>query len=72
MDFQKLLEIAGKLNVPGLVQEGLMFISKVKSNAAQAKDVLTEGEQADLDRVHAETIAVVDELDEKARAASGS
>lgn len=63
MDVLKLLEIAGKLNVPGLVAEGIAFVAKVRENAERAKDVLVSGERAELDMIHAEALAVSDRLD---------
>lgn len=65
MDIAKLLDIASKLNVPGLVEQGVAFIAEVKANADRAKHVLAEGDLAELDAVHAEALAAADRLDAK-------
>jgi hypothetical protein len=65
MDFGKLLDIAIKLNVPGLVAQGIAFVEEVKANAARAKHVLSDGEQAELDQIHTEALAAADRLDAK-------
>lgn len=69
MDFSKLLAIAAKLNIPGLVEQGVAFVNEVKTNAARAKDVLSDGDAAELDAIHAEALAAADRLDAKLAAA---
>lgn len=70
MDVMRLLELAGKMNIPGLVSEGISFVEKVKANARSAKHALTDADIADLDAIHAETMRVNDELISKADQAS--
>lgn len=69
MDILKLLDLATKLNVPGLVAQGVSFVAEVKANAERAKHVLSDGERAELDAIHAEALAVADALDAKLAAA---
>ncbi len=76
MDFGKLIELAAKLAVPGLVQRGIKiagdaaaFAALVKVNADRAGDVMTDGDRAELDAIHAEALAAADKLDAKLAAA---
>lgn len=71
MDVERLLEIATKLNVPGLVNEGLSFIEKVMANTDRAEEILKHGEHAELERIHAETIEINEALIREAEAAAG-
>lgn len=72
----KLIDLASKLNVPGLVQTGLVvatqvreYADEVKAAAERAKHVLSDGERAELDAIHAEALAAADALDAKLAAA---
>ena len=65
MDILKLLNLAAQLNIPGLVEQGIAFVNEVKTNAARAKHVLSDGDQAELDAIHAQALAAADRLDAK-------
>lgn len=72
MDFGKLIDLATKLDVPGLAERGLKiardaaeFAALVKTNAARSSHVLAAGERAELDAIHAEALAAADTLDAK-------
>jgi hypothetical protein len=69
IDFGKLLGIAAQLNVPGLMQQGIAFVEEVKANATKAKEVLSDGDIAELDQIHADALAAADRLDAKLAAA---
>lgn len=79
MDWKNLIALAAKLDVPGLAERGLKlagdtaeFVAMVKTNAARSAVVLSSGDQAMLDAIHAEALAANDELDRKlARAVKG-
>ena len=69
MDIAKLLTIAAQLNVPGLVGQGLAFVVEVKANADRAKHVLSDGDRAELDAIHAQALAAAENLDASLAAA---
>jgi len=69
VDIAKLLTIAAQLNVPGLVGQGLAFMAEVKANADRAKHVLSDGDRAELDAIHAQALAAADNLDASLAAA---
>ena len=76
MDWKRMLELAGELAVPGLVARGVKiasdaaeFAKLVKVNADRAGVVLSSGDQAMLDAIHAEALAANDGLDAKLAAA---
>lgn len=71
-----LLNIAGRLNAPGLVLAGLEiagqlrdFAAEVKATAERVPHVLTSADEAELDAIHADALAAADELDAKLAAA---
>jgi hypothetical protein len=67
--FLKILDIAAKLNVPGLVIQGVDFITEVKAAADRARHVLSAGEQSELDAIHTQALSAADSLDAKLAAA---
>ena len=69
MDILKILELASKLNLPGLVVAGVDLINEVKAAADRAEHVLTAGDRAELDAIHTEALAAADRLDIKLAAA---
>ncbi|MDQ2763154.1 MAG: hypothetical protein M3Y22_06575 [Pseudomonadota bacterium] len=77
MDIAKLIDIAVKLNVPGLVERGMTiaadartYAAMVKMNADRAKDVLTRGDRTTLDAIHKEAISAADDVDAKLASAA--
>ena len=76
MDFGKLIDLATKLDVPGLAERGLKiardaaeFAALVQVNAARSAHVLADGDRAELEAIHAEALAMADTLDAKLAAA---
>ena len=76
MDFGKLIDLATKLDVPGLAERGLKiardaaeFAALVKVNAARSAHVLADGDRAELEAIHTEALAAADALDAKLAAA---
>lgn len=69
MDIAKLVTIAAQLNVPGLVGQGLAFVTEVKANADRAKHALSDGDRAELDAIHGQALAAADNLDASRAAA---
>lgn len=76
MDWLKLIDLAGTLNVPGLPERGLklaadtaQWMAMIKTAAVKAGVVMAEGDQAMLDAVHADALAANDALDAKLAAA---
>lgn len=69
MDFAKLLDLAARLDVPGLVGQGVAFAAEVAAAAARAPHLLSSATLAELDAVHAEALAAADRLDAKLAAA---
>lgn len=65
MDIIKLLDLAAKLNVPGLLEQGLAFVKEVKENADRVPDILEAADAAALDEIHADALAAADRLDAK-------
>lgn len=65
MDIAKLLDIASKLNVPGLLARGIAFVAEVKATADRVPHVLTSADRAELDVIHAGALAANAELDAK-------
>lgn len=70
MDFSKLLDLASKVGTADLIAKGaflagdiVAFASEVKTNAARSQHVLSAGDRAELDAIHAEALAAVDRLD---------
>ena len=80
MDIAKLVDLALKLDVPGLVERGAriatdvrQYAHMVKVNAERAHDVLSDGDRATLDAIHADALAAADDLEAKlARAAAAN
>jgi hypothetical protein len=69
MEILKLIEMAAKLGLPGIVVQGVEMIAEVKRAADSAKHVLSEGNRADLEAAHAGALAAADRLDAKLAAA---
>jgi hypothetical protein len=69
MEILKLIEMAAKLGLPGIVVQGVEMIAEVKAASDRAKDVATSGERADLEAAHAGALAAADRLDAKLAAA---
>lgn len=65
MDFTKLLESAARLNVPGLVAQGVAFAAEVAAAAARAPHILSSADRAELDAIHTAALAAADRLDGK-------
>lgn len=65
MDFARMLELAGLLNVPGLVTQGVAFAAEVKAAAERMPHILTDADRAELDAIHADVLAAADALDAK-------
>ena len=65
MDFAKLIDIAARLKLPGLVAAGAAFVSEVRAAAERAPHVLTAADRAELDAIHADALAAADRLDAK-------
>lgn len=72
MDLAKLVDLATRLDLPDLAERGVRiardaanFAAVVKQNAARARNVLTDGNRAELDAIHAEALAAADALDAK-------
>ncbi|WP_425230218.1 hypothetical protein [Sphingomonas sp.] len=78
MNLSKLIALAGKLHLPELVVHGETiakdiadFAGVLKANVARSKHVLTDGDRAELDAIHAEAIAAANALDAKLAKAAG-
>lgn len=76
MGLEKLTDFARKLDLPNLVVQGTAiaaqaasFASQVKVNADRARHVLTDGDRAEIDAIHAEAMAKADALDAQLAAA---
>jgi len=69
MDVATLLKLAAQLNVPGLLAKGVAFVAEVKANADRAKDVVSSGDRAELEAIHAQALAAADALDARLAAA---
>ena len=65
MDFAQLLDLAGRLNVPGLVAQGVAFANEVKAAAERVPHILSDADRTELDAIHAAALAAADALDEK-------
>lgn len=65
MDILKLLDLAARLNVPGLIEQGVKFLAEVKANAERVPHILSDAEQAELDQIHTDALAAADRLDAK-------
>jgi hypothetical protein len=65
MNFAKLLDLAAKMNLPGLVTAGAAFVSEVKAAADRAPHIMTEADRAELDAIHADALTAADRLDAK-------
>lgn len=65
MDFAKLLDLAARLNLPGLAVAGAAFVGEVKAAADRAPHVLAAADRAELDAIHADALAAADRLDAK-------
>lgn len=65
MDFARMLELAGLLNVPGLVAQGVAFAAEVKAAAERMPHILTDADRTELDAIHADALAAADALDAK-------
>jgi hypothetical protein len=79
MDIAKLFALADRYkDVPGMAHSAVeaasavaTLIGHVMANHARAQRILSQGERAELDAVHAETLAAIDAFDaELAKAAS--
>ena len=69
MEILKLIEMAAKLGLPGIVVQSVEMIAEVKKAADNAKHVLSEGDRADIEAAHAAALAAADSLDAKLAAA---
>ena len=78
MDISKLFELASRFkDAPDVVEavgavalDLAVLIDRIRDNHVRAAKVLTAGDQAELDGVHAETLAMIDAFDaELAKAA---
>ena len=65
----KLLDIAARLNLPGVVADIVGGIQTIKDAAAKAKHTLSDADVAELDRIHEAALAANAELDAKLAAA---
>ena len=70
MDIATLVGIATRLDLPDLAERGLRiardaahFTAVVKQNAERARHVLSDGDRAEIDAIHAEALAAADVLD---------
>lgn len=70
MDLGKLIDLATRLDVPGLAARGVKiardaaeFAALVRTNAARGQHVLADGDQAEIDAIPAEALAEADALD---------
>jgi len=71
MDFiAKMIALAEKLHAPELIAAGINYAAQVKAAAARAPHILSEGETAELDQIHADALAAADRLDAKLDAAA--
>lgn len=63
MDFAELLDLASRLNLPGLVTAGVEFVSDLHAAAMRASHVLDDADRDELDVIHADALAAADRLD---------
>lgn len=63
MNFNDLINLAMRVNGPGLAIEGVKWLAKVRKNAERAKDVLKEGTLEELDAIHQEALNANANLD---------
>lgn len=69
MEIGRIIDLAARLNLPGILIQGAEFVAAVRDNAALAEAVLTDGDWAELDAIHARALAAAEKLDGQLAAA---
>jgi hypothetical protein len=70
MDLAKLFDLAERLDLPELLVQGAAFLAAVRENAALARDVLSDGDWAQIEAIHARAMAAAERLDTDLAAAA--